>query len=141
MYIVEALEICLYNNCSTYQRQYWLQTDGTAIGHKNSCLYADIVAECVDLRVLESKTIFRKLRSWFCFRSDTFVLSRGTVERLNNFFTVLNSFDQNLQFTMDIGGKSLNFLDLSILLKFDRILGLWVVLSVKPNDVIVVKIF
>ena len=36
------------------------------------------------------------------------------MERLNNFFTVLNSFDKNLQFTMDIGGKSLNFLDLSI---------------------------
>ena len=31
------------------------------------------------------------------------------MERLNNFFAVLSSFDQNLQFTMDIGGKSLNF--------------------------------
>ena len=30
----------------------WLQTDGTAMGPKNSCSYADIVAECVDLRVL-----------------------------------------------------------------------------------------
>ena len=47
----------------------------------------------------------------------THVLWRGTVERLNNLFTVLNSFDQNLQFTMDIGGKSLNFLDSSITIK------------------------
>ena len=112
--IVEALEICFYKNCSTYQGQYWLQTDGTAMGHKNSSSYADNVAECVDLRVLEAKINFPELRSWFRFRDDTFVLWRGTVERLNNFFTVLNSFDKNLQFTMDISGKSLNFLDLSI---------------------------
>lgn len=107
--IVEALEICLYKNCSTYQGQYWLQTDGTAMGPKNSCSYADIVAECVDLRVLEAKINFPELRSWFRFRDDTFVLWRGTVERLNNFFTVLNSFDKNLQFTMDIGGNVFEF--------------------------------
>ena len=100
--IVEALEVCLYKNCSAYPGQYWLQTDGTAMSPKNSCSYADIVAKCVDLRVLESKTIFPELRSLFRFRDDTFVLWRGTVERLSNFFAVLNSFDQNLQFTMDI---------------------------------------
>ena len=129
--IIEALEICLYKNCSTYQGQYWLETDGTAMGPKNSCSYADIVAECVDLRVLEAKINFPELRSWFRFRDDTFVLWRGTVERLNNFFTVLNSFDKNLQFTMDIGGKSLNFLDLSISIR-----GNSLVTSVysKPTD-------
>ena len=26
--IIEALEICLNRNCSTYQGQYWLQNDG-----------------------------------------------------------------------------------------------------------------
>ena len=87
------------------------------MGPKNSCSYADIVAECVDLRVLESKTVFPELRSWFRFRDDTFVLWRGTVERLTNFFTVFNSFDQNLKFTMDIGGKPLIFWDLSITIK------------------------
>lgn len=55
------------------------------------------------LNVLESKTIFPELRCW------------NTVERLNTFFA-LNSFDQNLKFT-DIGGKSLNFLDLFINIK------------------------
>ena len=115
--IVEALEICLYENCSAYQGQYWLQTDGTPIVPKNSCSYADIVAECVDLKVLKSKVLFPELRSWFRFRDDTFVLWRGTVERLNTFVTAFNSFDQNLRFTMYIGGKSLNFLHLSITIK------------------------
>ena len=62
--IVEALEICLYKNCSTYQGQYWLQTDGIAMGPKKSRSYVDVIAECVDLRVLEAKINFPELRSY-----------------------------------------------------------------------------
>ncbi len=44
--VIEALEICLKKNCCMYYRgQYWLQENGTAMGPKNSCSYADIVAE------------------------------------------------------------------------------------------------
>ena len=39
-------------------------------------------------------------------------MERYSGKAYNAFFTALNSFDQNLQFTMDIGGKLLNFLDL-----------------------------
>ena len=87
------------------------------MGPKNSCSYADIVAECVDNKVLDFKTTYPELRSWFRFRDDTFVLWRGTVERLNMFFITLNSFDKYLQFIMDMGGKSLQFLDLPITIK------------------------
>jgi hypothetical protein len=73
--IIEALEICLNRNCSKYQGQYWPQNDGTAMGPKNSCSYADIVAECVDNKVLDSKTSYPELRSWFRFWDNTFVLS------------------------------------------------------------------
>ena len=37
--IIEALEICLKKNCSTYRGQFWLQKNGTAMGPKNSCSY------------------------------------------------------------------------------------------------------
>ena len=87
------------------------------MGPKNSCSYADIVAECVDNKVLDYKTTYPELRSWFRFRDDIFVLWRGTVERLNMFFITLNSFDKYLLFTMDMGGKSLHFLDLLITIK------------------------
>lgn len=85
--IVEALEICSYKNCSIYQGQYWLQTNGTTTGPKNSCSYADIVAKCVDLIVLESKTIFPELR---CFGevqwkgSITFLLSTILLIKIYN---------------------------------------------------------
>ena len=84
------------------------------MGPKNSCSYAEIVAENIDQQVLAARTIYPELRCWFRFRDDTIVLWRGSVERLNAFFQALNTFDPHLQFTMDMGGKSLHFLDLFI---------------------------
>jgi hypothetical protein len=55
--VVEALEICLKRNCSTFRGHYWLQENGTAMGPKISCSYADIVAENIDQKVLASRTI------------------------------------------------------------------------------------
>ena len=112
--IVDALKICLKRNCSTYDGQFWLQENGTAMGPKNASSYADIVAEEVDKQVVESQNIYSELKCWFRFRDDTFVLWRGSVERLQAFFQRLNTFDPNLQFTMEIGGSSLHFLDLMI---------------------------
>jgi hypothetical protein len=112
--IIEALEICLRRNCSTYCGQFWLQENGTAMGPKNSCSYADIVAEEIDKQVLKSQSIYPELKCWYRFRDDTIVLWRGTVERLQAFFQDLNTFDAHLQFTMEIGGQSLHFLDLLI---------------------------
>ena len=72
--VIEAFEICLKKNCSMYRGQYWLQENGTAMGPKNSCSYADIVAEEIDKKVLESRSIYPELRCWFRFRDDTIVL-------------------------------------------------------------------
>jgi hypothetical protein len=84
-------------------------------------LYADIVAENIDKKVLESKALYPELRSWFRLRDDTFALWRGTEERLHSFFNTLNSFDSYLQFTTEVGGSSLSFLDLFITIEEGRL--------------------
>ena len=88
--IVEALEICLRKNRSTYYGQFWLQENGTAMGPKNSCSYADIIAENIDKKALASCILFPELKCWFRFRDNTMVLWRGSVERLQAFFKALN---------------------------------------------------
>ena len=72
--VVEALEICLKCNCAIFRGQYWLQENGTAMGPKNSCSYANIVAENIDQQVLAARTIYPELRCWFRFCDDTIVL-------------------------------------------------------------------
>jgi hypothetical protein len=115
--IIEALEICLNRNCSTYQGKYWLQNDGTAMGPKNSCSYVDIVAEYVDNKVLDSKTTYPELHSWFRFRDDTFVLRRGTVERLNMFFILSTLLINIYNLLWTWVGSHYIFLDLLITIK------------------------
>ena len=78
--IIEVLEICLSRNCSTFHGQYWLQENGTVMGPKNSCLYADIVAENTDIQFLAACNVYLELRCWYRFCDDTFVLWQGTVE-------------------------------------------------------------
>ena len=72
--VVEALEICLKCNCAIFRGQYWLQENGTAMGPKNSCSYANIVAENIDQQVLAARTIYPELRCWFRFCDDIIVL-------------------------------------------------------------------
>ena len=43
------------------------------------------------------------------------------MERLKAFFKTLNTFDPHLQFTMEVGGRSLHFLDLLIYIENNRI--------------------
>ena len=107
---MEALEICLKRNCPTSGGEFWLQENGTAMGPKNACSYADLLAEDIDIQVLHAMSNFSELQCWFRFRDDTFVIWRGTVERLQTFFQLLNTFDPQLQFTMEIATSFPGFL-------------------------------
>ena len=70
------------------------------MGPKNACSYADIVTRDIDRQVLAAMSNFSELQCWF--RDGTFVLCRGTVERLQVFFQLLNTFDpmENLQWKL-----------------------------------------
>ena len=49
------------------------------------------------------------------------MLWRSTIEKLHAFFRDLNTFDINLQFTMEIEGSSLHFLDLLITVEGNKL--------------------
>ena len=115
--VVEGLELCLYYNNSVFANDNLLQTNGTATGAPNSCSYADIAVSSID------EAVFSKMSSSFSqmlyfgrYRDDCFSLWCGTEEKLNEFFTYLNSINSDLKFTMEIGRNKLCFLDLEITL-------------------------
>ena len=47
--IIEALEICFYNNNSVFADQNVLQVNGTATGSPNSCSYSGLAIYPLDL--------------------------------------------------------------------------------------------
>ena len=115
--IIEGLKICLYNNNSKFADKNLLQTNGTATGAPNSCSYSDIAVSSVDNAVFEKmNSSFSELKYFGRYRDDCLCLWCGSIEKLNEFHTFLNSINSDLKFTMEIGGNSICFLDLKITL-------------------------
>ena len=109
--LIEGLTICLYCNNSIFNNTNILQTNGTATGAPNSCSYSDLAVQPIDNAIFEEKeNNFTELNYYGRYRDDCLVLWNGTNLRLEEFHNFLNSLDTNLQFTMEIGGSSLNYL-------------------------------
>ena len=90
-----------------------LQTSGTATGAPNSCSYSDIAINRLDRLIEQEQTNnFKKLFCYGRYRDNCFILWNGSKDRLDDFFSFLNTLDCDLKFTMDIGKDYLCFLDL-----------------------------
>ena len=88
--LLEALELCLTCNNSTFNNENYLQKDGTAQGPHMSCSYADIaMADFVEgtLEYHLSPT------TWKRYRDDIFVLWPNGRESLVLFPDYINTLD------------------------------------------------
>lgn len=102
--ILEALEISLKCNNSTFNNQHLVQTDGTAQGAPNSCSYADLATMDIDRKVIQSMNRrFQELHIFKKYRDDVFAIWCGDPIRIDDFLSFLNSLDTNLKFTLEVG--------------------------------------
>ncbi|XP_057302660.1 uncharacterized protein LOC130636829 [Hydractinia symbiolongicarpus] len=120
--IMDALDLCLYNNNSVFANEHLLQTNGTATGAPNSCSYADIAVSSIDDAVFEKMhSSYPEILYFGRYRDDCLSLWCGSNDKLQEFFVFMNSINQDLKFTMEIGGDKLCFLDLQMSLKDNKI--------------------
>ena len=130
--IIEGLEICLRCNNSKFGSQNLLQLNGTATGAPNSCSYADLAVFDIDKNVLQAKrNTYQEIRYFGRYRHDCLALWTGSLEKYELFLMFLNSLDSNLQFTIEIGGSELYFLDLKFTLTDNK---LQTTVYSKPTD-------
>ena len=65
--VIEALEICLTCNNSTFVRQNLLQSNGTATGAPNSCSYADLAVSSIgEKSYLPQRILFVRFYTLVC---------------------------------------------------------------------------
>ena len=120
--VLEALCICLFNNNSVFGNQHLLQENGTATGAPNSCSYSDLAIVPIDDQINSARTSsFKELIYYGRYRDDCLALWAGEESRLQFFLEFMNTLDEKLKFTMEIGGDSICFLDLKISIKNNKL--------------------
>ena len=122
--IIEAIVITLENNVSKFEDKVVRQECGAAIGPAHICSYADIIVDKkIDRKVMDAmiNTLKHLIKIWARLRDDIYCLWKGTLEQLNEFNGFLNSLDEKLKFEMKASKEGVEFLDLFIFTKGDRI--------------------
>ena len=110
--ILEAIKITLECNNSTFSGKHYLQIDGTAMGPKNACSYADISVSNIDKKVFCRDDI--KPLCWGRYRDNIFSLWNQSIEKLMEFTNYLSSICPTIKFTVRFDHQKLEFLDVLV---------------------------
>ena len=130
--IMEGLKIYFLNSNSSFANIHQLQPNGTATGAPNSCYYSDIAISYLD-KIISEKAATQLQECFYFGRycDDCLILWCGDIEKLNDFYIMLNNSDEKLKFTMEIGGN-ICFLDLRISIQNNC---LETTVYIKPTDI------
>ena len=79
-----------------------------------SGLLADIFINYLKKIILNSSPNSQFVKYWACYIDDVVGIWNGPQEALQSLLTHLNSFDPAIAYTVEIGGQSINYLDLTI---------------------------
>ena len=101
--IIEAINITLEHNISSFNGEFFRQIKGTAMGAKNVCDYADISMSKLNQYIHEedllSKHSIKPPVMFESFRDDIFAIFTDK-DSINRCFNLINSFYDNIKFTM-----------------------------------------
>ena len=85
------------------------------MGAANSCSYSDLVIRPIDKAVIDAqRTRFQEISYFGRYKRDCITIWTEDGDKIELSREFLNSLDKNITFTVEIGGKSLSFLNLKI---------------------------
>jgi hypothetical protein len=112
--IMDLVNTCLRQNYFIFNNDYFIQDDGLPMGSPLSPLLAEIFMDNFECNIFSSINLSSCIRFYSRYVDDVLMIWTGSERQLNSFFNAVNSLNKNIQFTMEIGGNCINFLDLSI---------------------------
>ena len=85
------------------------------MGAANSCSYSDLVVRPIDKAVIDAqRTRFQEISYFGRYKRDCITIWTEDGDKIELLCEFLNSLDKNITFTVEIGDKSLSFLNLKI---------------------------
>ena len=137
-FILESIDFVSKNNTCVFDNEYFLQLHGTAVGTvlaptygNRSMGYHEIkLYDLIELNYnLDIRQYFAE--NWKRFLDDCETLLKTDVIKPDDQLTILNSATIDIQFSMELNGNELPFLDILITKSGKKI---WMNIYSKPTD-------
>ncbi|CAJ0917088.1 unnamed protein product [Ranitomeya imitator] len=114
-FLLDLLTFVLQHNFFLFDRVYYLQRSGVAMGAKCAPAYANTFLGWWEEKFVYPLTSFAAhVHAWYRFIDDIFILWKGTKEECILFFDHLNTNPHNIFLTYSISASEITFLDLRI---------------------------
>ena len=137
-FILESIDLILKKNTCVFDNEYFLQLQGIAMGTVFAPTYANLSMryheiKFYDLIELNYSVDIRQyfVENWKRFLDDCQIRLKTDVIKPDDLLTILNSVNNNIQFSMELNDNKLLFLDILITKSGKNI---WMNIYSKPTD-------
>ena len=117
-FIIDLTNLVMKKNYFKFNGDFYLQVSGTSMGSICAPNYANLYVGCFEDKFIfnpERNVHLPKILKWYRYIDDVFCLYNGTLDQLQEFYILLNSFNSNLQFTMEYSSEKVHFLDMWVI--------------------------
>ena len=128
----QMLEYILKHNYFSFNNEFYLQTQGTAMGTRMAPSYANLFMASLEKQILDTAPSQLKPLIWKRYIDDIFMIWPHGESSLQNFLHHLNSFHPTIKFQHEKSNKSIQFLDTTVYITPQR--SLETTLHIKPTD-------
>ena len=135
-FILESIDF--KNNTYVLDYEYFLQLQGTAMGTQFAQTYANLSMEYYDIKFydlielnynLDNRQYF--VENWKRFIDDCQILLNTDLIKPDDLLTILNSVNNDIEFSMKLNYNKLPFLEI-LIIKSDKII--WMNIYSKPTE-------
>lgn len=127
-FILHSLELILKNNNFTYNKRYFQQISGVAMGTKVAPKFANLVMAYLEVNIQKRcKEMFGVTKTtalfnnYWRFLDDIFLITVLNGNEINELVNIFNNCHPNFKFTHEVSNMSSHFLDVTLILKGNEI--------------------
>ena len=110
--VLELLKLCLENNDFKFDKDWYLQVSGTAMGKKFAPNYANLAMAKWEKEALSKCPV--KPSCYLRFLDDIFIIWENSEEEFWQFFNILNDHHPTIKLKATIHRESIDFLDVTV---------------------------
>lgn len=115
--LVDLLTFILTHNYFMFEKQFYIQCQGTAMGADVAPSFANIFVATLEERYIYVSHHLNKIIKGWRYIDEVFAIWAGSVEELQDFHQYLNGINGTVKFTVTYSLESITFLDTLVAIK------------------------